>query len=154
MANNQYFQIDYSSSGFFSYDCFIPLFLFGKLSIYASDLIKMYLKIVVCDNVILHFFQNVIRNQHQSQVKRINDLLRYFEETRYRIDRINSRGYRRYGSDLALDSAAERRGSAHSLDRSDRPGSFRDDRSSHRSKSYRTDSPVDRDYGSMGDGDM
>ena len=99
----------------------------------------------------------MIRNQHQSQVKRINDLLRYFEETRYRIDRINSRGYRRYGSDLALDSGSEHRGSAHSLERGERPGSFRDERSSsksQKSRSYRTDSPVDRDHGSVGDGDI
>jgi len=97
--------------------------------------------------VLLHDF-NVIRNQHQSQVKRINDLLRHFEETRYRIDRINSRGFRRYDSDLALDST-------HSVERSERAGSFRDERSSsksHKSRSYRTDSPIDHDH--FGDGDM
>lgn len=67
----------------------------------------------------LSCLQNVIRNQHQSQVKRINDLLRYFEETRYRIDRINTRGYRTYGMEFG-DSASDHRGSNQSLDRDER----------------------------------
>ena len=100
-------------------------------------------------------YQNVIRNQHQSQAKRINDLMRNFEEARYRIDRINSRGYRNFGLDHLSDSSSDHRGSIHSLDRGERSGSFRDERPgstrSHKSRSSRMDSPSDRDYSSRGD---
>ena len=97
--------------------------------------------------------QGNIRSQHQSQSRRINDLMRNFEETRYRIDRINHRSYKGYGgSDLASDSSSERRGSTQSLDKGERSGSVRD----HRSRSKRADDSLnDRsDYRSRADYDM
>ena len=79
--------------------------------------------------------------------------MRNFEETRYRIDRINHRSYKGYGgSDLASDSSSERRGSTQSLDKGERSGSVRD----HRSRSKRADDSLnDRsDYRSRADYDM
>jgi len=100
-----------------------------------DDLERNLRKVEDESSLVMHDF-NAMRNQHQSQTRRINDLMRNFEEARYRIDRINHRSYRvGYGSDHLSDTSSDRRSSIHSLERGDRPGSFRD----QRSKSKRRD---------------
>eukprot|EP00794_Sanderia_malayensis_P017459 gene17459-19206_t len=85
---------------------------------------------------------NTIRNQHQSQSRRINDLLRNFEEARYRLDKINHRQYRGY--DYGFDAGSERRTSLISMDRNERPGSSKD---SYSKSKRNDDSASDRsDY--------